>query len=362
MQLHPLIELSNHREVRQAKGFKEAAAGLTGEELAGLYQTEVANAPRRAEAGKKFLVNGKLPTARRPGKDEEHLSLALVNHCRDSGEGLALPRLGNLDLLAAQVPLATTSVDRSKGDADPNKGVGKIDLLGVGSEDRLAVVKLKFAEPGATRGGTGDTPLRALLDGLAQCAIASANREALASELADSVERTLSDAPPLLALVASPRYWELCRRREAQKGAAWIREMERLAREVEESIGVPVLYMAIALEGDPGWDYGEEGPLLGAAPELASPWEARAGVVKPKVKQRPRAQAADVEEVVEADLSRPVRDYQLTESYSAGDRISHPTLGTGVVQGSAGVGKVRVLFDDKKALLVHQRPVPSSPS
>ena len=186
MQLHPIIELSNDREVRQAKGFKDAAAGLTAETLAGLYETELANAPKRAEAGKKYLVKAKLPTSRRANKDEEHLSHALLKHFRDSGEGLDLPSFGNLDLLAAQVPLATASVDRSLGDADPNKGVGKIDLLGVGPEDRLVVVKLKFAAPGATRGGTGDTPLRALLDGLAQTAIASANRESLASELVDA--------------------------------------------------------------------------------------------------------------------------------------------------------------------------------
>ncbi len=354
MQLHPIIELSNDRRVRQAKGFKDAAADLTGEQLAGLYETEVANAPRRAEAGKRYLVKGKLPTSRRANKDEEHLSLALRKHCRDSGEGLNLPGLGNLDLLAAQVPLATASVDRSLGDADVNKGVGKIDLLGVGPEDRMVVVKVKFAAPEATRGGTGDTPLRALLDGLAQCAMASANREALASELAAG--RALSDQPPLLILLASPRYWDLCRKREAQKGAAWIREMERLAREVEEQIGVQVLCQAIALEGSPGWEYGEEGPVLAAAPQLSVAWEARAGVVKPKAKPRPKTQDVAHDEIVEADLSRPIRAYLLTESYSAGDRISHPTLGSGVVQGSAGVGKVRVLFDGRKALLVHQRP------
>ena len=136
--------------------------------------------------------------------------------------------------------------------------------------------------------------------------------------------------------------------------------MERLAREAEESIGVQVLYLAISLEGDPGWEYGEEGPVLTAAPQLTTAWEARAGIVKPKARPRPKAQAAVVETIVEADLSLPIRDYLLTESYSAGDRIAHPTLGTGVVQGSAGVGKVRVLFDEKKALLVHQRPVSSS--
>ncbi|GAG06784.1 unnamed protein product, partial [marine sediment metagenome] len=244
----------------------------------------------------------------------------------------------------------------------PNKGVGKVDLLGVGPEDRLVVVKLKYAAPGATRGGTGDTPLRALLDGLALAAISSVNREALASELGAAAGRTLSDGPPLFALIASPRYWELCRGREAQKGAAWIREMERLARETEQVIGVQVLYLSMALAGDPGWEYGEEGPVLTEAPQLAAAWEARAGVVKPKAKPRPKAQASLADEIVEADLSRPIQTYERTESYEAGDRIAHPTLGTGVVQGSAGVGKVRVLFDGRKTLLVHQRPVPGSPA
>ena len=127
VQLHPIIELSNDRQVRHAKGFKEAAADLSGERIASLYETELANAPKRAAAGKKYLVKAKPPTSRRPNKDEEHLSLALLRHCRDSGQSLDLPGLGSLDLLAAQVPLATASVDRSLGDADPNKGVRRID-------------------------------------------------------------------------------------------------------------------------------------------------------------------------------------------------------------------------------------------
>ena len=60
---------------------------------------------------------------------------------------------------------------------------------------------------------------------------------------------------------------------------------------------------------------------------------------------------------VEADLTRPVRGYALTESYESGDRIQHPTLGLGVVQGIAGNGKIAVLFGEKKSLLVHERGV-----
>ena len=62
-----------------------------------------------------------------------------------------------------------------------------------------------------------------------------------------------------------------------------------------------------------------------------------------------------VPQAVEADPSRPVRGYSVSDSYRAGDRIAHPKLGTGVVQGSAGAGKIRVRFDERLSVLVHER-------
>ena len=64
-----------------------------------------------------------------------------------------------------------------------------------------------------------------------------------------------------------------------------------------------------------------------------------------------------VEEIVEADLSRPARVYAVSDQYLAGDRISHPILGEGVVQGLAGDGKIRVRFDESEKVLVHERAV-----
>jgi len=78
--------------------------------------------------------------------------------------------------------------------------------------------------------------------------------------------------------------------------------------------------------------------------------------VRPKPRPRPKPiDPADIP--VEADLSLPIRSYALTESYGSGERIDHPTLGLGVVQGVAGNGKIFVLFGEKKSLLVHERPV-----
>ncbi len=357
--LHPLVDLSVDKHVKKAAGFRAAAAELSGEALAVHYQDELANAPRRHEAAKKYFVayNSRLASGRRPGRDDEHLSLALVEYCRRSEADLPLPDdSSSVDFVHAQIPLKSAAEDKARGDADPNKGLGKIDLLGADADGRLVAAKVKYLAPSATRGGTGDTPLRVLLEGLACAAIASVNQAALQEELSERNSHTLSDAPPILMILGSPRYWELCRKREAQKGAAWIKEMERLAKEIEEAFGVTVIYLACKLKGDPGWSYPDGAPVLDEAPEIARAWEYGAGKVRPKPRPRPKSvDPADVP--VEADLSLPIRSYALTESYDSGDRINHPTLGLGVVQGGAGNGKISVFFGEKKSLLVHERPV-----
>jgi hypothetical protein len=229
----------------------------------------------------------------------------------------------------------------------------KVDLLGLLPDGRLAVVVVKYVPPSATRGGTGDTPLRALLEGFAATAFVDANREAISDEARSLTDWEISSEPPALILLGSARYWEICRKREAQKGAAWIREFERIGRESAEVIGVEMFYLGLDVAGDPPWKYGEDGPELSAEPQLTTAWEARAGKLKPKPKPRPRSNEEDL--LVEADLSRPPRAYGIRESYEPGDRIEHPTLGTGVVQSIAGIGKIAVLFDDRKSLLVHER-------
>jgi hypothetical protein len=324
---HPLIELASGREVRQATGFRVAAAELDGPKLGAAYLVEKANAPRLHAEGRKYFVSrsGKPATERKRNKDEEHVGQALVRHCGERGAGLPLPD-DDFSLLPLdyQVRVKTGPLD------DPaTKGIGRIDMLALTSDDRLAVVKLRVLEPSATRCGVGDTPLRALLEGLAYTAI---------------------------VVLATPSYWRLCRKREAQKGAAWIKEMERLVGEVEAEVGPAVRYLGLELPGDPGWLYAEDGPVLESDPKLVLAWEPGAGRVRPKPRPRPRT-AAPADVIVEADLSRPVRSYALTESYTAGDRIDHPKLGMGVVQGIAGPRKIRVRFEERESMLVHERGV-----
>jgi hypothetical protein len=354
--LHPLIELTNDREVKQAKGFKAVAGELNGEILEAKYQQEVANAPKRHDASKKYLgvKTGRVPTGRQTGKDDRHLAMAIASWAEANDGAIELHTGDRLEIVDCLVPTRTAAPDKARGDDDPNKGMEDVGLLALLPDDRLALVALKYLAADATRGGAGDTPLRALLAGLAQTAAMDANRLPLREEVLAATGRTTSEEAPALILAASPRYWEICRKREAQKGAAWIRELERLGREVAEQIGVEVFFLGISLEGDPAWEYREGGPVLTKAPDLEPAWEMGAGKLKPKPKSR--SKKANAAELVEADFSRPPRGYKITDSYEPGDRIEHVKLGAGVVQLIAGRGKIAVLFGEETKLLIHERP------
>jgi hypothetical protein len=338
---HPLVELAIDREVKKVTGFRKAAIDLNGARLLELYEQQVESAPRRHEAEKKYFGqhDGSLPGKPKADKDD-HLALALFNRCRDEGP-LELPDGAPLDLIDYHVNLQAGKDD---------KVVGNIDLLGVTEEDRLVVVVLKFVQPKATRGTTGDTPLRGLLEGLAYAAILSANIDAVIEDAKSELGRKISNATPLVLVIGNLRYWELCRKRDAQSGAAWIAEMERLAREIGTSIEVDLRFLGIELAGDPGWKTEDSKPELEGAPELLAAWEPGAG--RPKARARGRATG---NEIIEADPSRPTRKYAMIDTFSSGDTIEHHTLGRGVVQRELGPAKIEVLFDGQRKVLVHKR-------
>jgi hypothetical protein len=192
-----------------------------------------------------------------------------------------------------------------------------------------------------------------MLQGFAHVAVVDANREALRAEIKEATGTTTGEEAPALIIAASPRYWQLCRKREAQKGAAWIRELERIAREVGETIGIEVFFVGLETDGVPGWEYDDEGAKLTGPISFVKAWETGAGKLKPK----PKAKKTDpADEIVEADLTRPIQKYSIRDSYEPGDRIAHKTLGEGVVQGVTGRGKIAVRFGEEKRLLIHERP------
>lgn len=364
MSLHPIITLVNDRDVKQAKGFRLAAEKLTGPSLEADYQAESANAPKRSEEGLAYLGIrvGRKAKQRQNNRDEKHLCEAIARTARsETGLALEMPTGESLTIVDHCVPIKTAAPDKEKGDADPNAGIEDIPLLAVIGEDRLAVGVVKFLEPDATRSGAGDTPLRLFLQGLVHAAAVDANRAALAAEIAEATGKTIGEEAPAVILAASPRYWELCRKREAQKGAGWIRELERIAREIGETIGTEVFFVSLVTDATPktdeaegtvGWDYDDEGAKLTGDVLIDKAWETGAGKLKPKPKPK-KVDPAD--EIVEADPSKPLRRYSIRESFERGDRITHSKLGEGVVQGVVGRGKIAVMFGEEKKLLIHER-------
>ena len=360
MSLHPLITLVNDRDVKQAKGFRAAAEKLTGVSLEADYQTESANAPSRSEQDLPHLNVrvGRKAKARQNNRDEKHLAEAIARAATgDEAPLLELPSGETLTIVDHCVPIKTAAAEKDKGDSDPNAGVEDLPLLCMIGEDRVAVAVLKFLEPEATRSGAGDTPLRLFLQGLAHAAVIDANRAALSKEISEATGKSIGDEAPAIILAASPRYWELCRKREAQKGAGWIRELERISREIGETIGTEVIFVGLstdAKEDSVGWDYDDDGAKLTGPIVIDKAWETGAGKLKPKPKPK-KIDPADA--IIEADMTRPIRTYSIRESFEPGDRINHKTLGEGVVQGETGRGKIAVLFGEEKEkkLLIHER-------
>ncbi len=59
------------------------------------------------------------------------------------------------------------------------------------------------------------------------------------------------------------------------------------------------------------------------------------------------------------DPSRPPRAYSPRDGYTIGERLIHPTFGTGVVSGSPGPGKVEVIFPAGARTLASAKAAPT---
>ncbi len=70
---------------------------------------------------------------------------------------------------------------------------------------------------------------------------------------------------------------------------------------------------------------------------------------------RSRTGKGKEKQIVAADESRPRRDFSMSDTYRAGDRVVHASFGEGVVQEIAGPAKIVVFFGVGPKTLVHGR-------
>ena len=69
------------------------------------------------------------------------------------------------------------------------------------------------------------------------------------------------------------------------------------------------------------------------------------------------AAAAEPPPLPAFDPSKPPRAYSVQASFAAGERVTHPTFGTGVVAGLPGPGKVEIAFPTGRRVLASAKAV-----
>ena len=346
MSERPLLDLAATAEVKQVKSFRSAAEGLTGEQLAQMMGVEKSSAAEESEGAPKHFTDHDGTIEGEPEASAEELAIAVVNTCKEEDHQIALPADGaDVEVLDYHVLLTSLPKSRRKARFRP---VHTVSAVGLTSEGRLAVIKTEVMPAKSTK---GDTPLKLLVEGLALCGAVEAHRATLTEQIKERYERDVSAEPPILMVLANARYWELFRKRASKTAGPWIVQLERLVREVQTACGIEIHLLATRLYGDPGWRLRQGRPLLETAPRVVS------GLETPPTQKKSRAKsrAAEVEEVVEADLERPVRSYNVNEFFYPGDRIEHVTLGEGVVQRMLGPTKVEVRFAGETRVLVQGR-------
>ena len=225
-----LIALARERPCNAASLWTETCRQLIVVDISALYEQLRTNAPRRHSRGKQYLSPktrvGTTSSGSHSNREEEHLAIALWH--RSQGKRWQVQGLSSgLKIIDYQTPLKARQADSR---------IGKIDLLGLVG-DRLTVIELKA-------GGGSDSPLRALLEGLAYCAIVDANRLDFASELANLGYPIDVANPPCLIVCAPEGYWA---RWGCRSGAT--ADLSQLAESIADRIGVDIHFVAVRFGG-----------------------------------------------------------------------------------------------------------------
>lgn len=254
MYAEDLIGLRRCPAVNRIRDFAEVAGALAAnvDRLARLYEKLVRGAPHRHDCGERYLHdrrNGVTSGGGPSNRSEEHLAIALRNASRD-GTVFVLPDGRSLEFRDYQTPLKARRGDRR---------VGKVDLFAVVEERLPCVIELKVAR----RSGS-DTPLQALLEGLAYCAIVEANADAIATELAG--QYLLSAPRPTLVVLAPDEYW--ARYLDHRKAGRWLPAIRDLVSALRDALDLETCL--VALLDARFTTKGRRPRLVGSPPRMAS--------------------------------------------------------------------------------------------
>ena len=230
-----LATLPDHNAVRR---FGNACSGLGPTDVVRAYEALRASAPQRHRFDRRYFVghDGRPSSGAYTHRIEEHLAIALVN----DKPNWSMPEGGSIELLDYQVPLKARRSDA---------GVGKIDIFGLTDGAIPVVIELTVLGK-----GTPDTPLRALLEGLAYAAIVEANESAFRSEISGIARRTTTSGRPDLLIVAPSDYW--CYWSSKSAAGDWESACSDLTAEIAQKLSMDIAQVSI---GAPDLKLGLEG-------------------------------------------------------------------------------------------------------
>ncbi len=227
------------------------------------YEKALKDAPHRKEKKDHFFMPGhdgciKAPGDKTSNRFEERLAMALW---RFRGRRWPRPDGAWFQFLDYQFPLKAAQED---------KGVGKIDLLGVTSCKRLLVTELKVAPEDESN--RGDSPMDALMQGLRYAAIVVANSDDIASE-AKAAHKVSVDPKqrPIVQILAPKNWWRSWFQLKGSTRRAagpWEGNFAALIDDIKKGLGIAVECLAMDDIQREEIDLQTKEPTLETAPNL----------------------------------------------------------------------------------------------
>lgn len=230
--LHSLVELFRSAKVNRLSDISATAAELSEDQLLCLFEQQKQTAPRRKSRSYFVGHTGRTTSGNETNRREEHLAIALWSAYRRSG--LPLPDGIILFPLDYQLPLKAS---RDKA----NLGVGKVDLFCVDAEGEPWVAELKVPSEATSR---ADSPIKAVLEALAYCAILDPNMEKLSydnikvmGKMGD-LHHAVRPTRPNLLILAPSEYWDALD--HARSDYLWRDPVLALCRRIELALKIRV--------------------------------------------------------------------------------------------------------------------------
>jgi len=232
MEMSYLIELYNRGELDQISGFLDFMKNMDMAEIYdGYRQLRDIDAPQRQNLYFVDSHNGISSSGSSSNRREEHLALALFNESRANKEFI-LPDGRLLEFIDYQTPLKAKQSD---------KGIGNVDLFGVIDNTVPAVIELKIE---GIDGGRADSPLHALIEGLAYCAIIEKNLPKISDEASTKFNKHFNASKPTLIELAPDEYWK---RYLLNKSAGhWLPEIINMSNKIKKELGIEIIFLAMA--------------------------------------------------------------------------------------------------------------------